>query len=70
MVEIFKTNVQEVAASKMLIRKLFERFQADRISFDLEDCDKVLRVEGASFSPDDIIVSIRSFGYTCEILVC
>lgn len=70
MVEVFKTNVQEVAASKMLIQKLFERFQADRISFDLEDCDKVLRVEGANFSPDDIIESVRSFGYSCEILIC
>ncbi|MBD2755426.1 hypothetical protein IC230_21165 [Spirosoma sp. BT704] len=68
MVEVFKTNVQEVAISTMLIQKLLDRFKADKISFDLEDCDKVLRVEGDNFSPDEIIESVNSFGYNCEIL--
>ena len=69
MVEVFKTNVQEVDASRMLTKKLLEHSQADKISFDLEDCDKVLRVEGRCVLPDQIIDLITSFGYQCEVLV-
>ena len=69
MVEVFKTNVHEVATAKMLIQKLLDHFQADRISFDLEDCDRVLRVEGKRFFPDEIIDLMTSHGYHCEVLL-
>ncbi|UFH54348.1 hypothetical protein [Spirosoma sp. KNUC1025] len=69
MVEVFKTNVQDTGESKRLIRKILEHFQIDKVSFDLEDCDKVLRVEGKFISPNKIIELLLSFGYQCEILV-
>lgn len=69
MVEVFKTNVQEVATSTMLIQKLLEQFQVDKISFDLEDCDRVLRVEGKRFFPEEIIDLVTSHGYQCEVLL-
>ena len=68
MVEVFKTNVQKISESRLLIQKLFEKFQIDKISFDLEDCDKVLRIEGKYISPNEIIELIISFGYQCEVL--
>ena len=46
MVEVFKTNVQKKAQSKMLLCILSEAFPSFKINFDLSDCDKVLRVEG------------------------
>lgn len=69
MVEVFKTNVQKVAESRVLTQKLFEHVQATKISFDLEDCDKVLRIEGESFLADEIIDLVTSAGYQCEVMV-
>ena len=46
MVEVFKTNVYEPCQSIMLVRILYNYFPDHRINFDLEDCDRILRVEG------------------------
>ncbi|MES2373544.1 MAG: hypothetical protein V4557_13270 [Bacteroidota bacterium] len=69
MVEVFKTNVQEVAESKMIIGKLLEHFPHNRINFDLSDCDKILRVEGDTICPETIMQLLTSGGYYCEILL-
>ncbi|GAB4023925.1 hypothetical protein GCM10028773_43530 [Spirosoma koreense] len=69
MVEVFKTNVQNMDVSKRLIQILFEHIQADRISFDLEDCDRVLRVEGPRIIPALIIDLVNRLGYQCELLL-
>lgn len=45
MVEIFKTNVQEEKEANKVVRKLLEQFPNNKINFDLEDCDKILRIE-------------------------
>ena len=45
MVEIFKTNIQEEKEANKVVRKLLEQFPNNKINFDLEDCDKILRIE-------------------------
>lgn len=37
-------------------------------SFDLEDCDRVLRVETNSLSPEEINHVLRTAGFECEEL--
>ena len=37
-------------------------------NFDLEDCDRILRVEGDGFSVDLIILFLQNKGHHCEIL--
>lgn len=69
MVEVFKTNVQEDEQSQMLIDKLCYHFPHCRINFDLEDCDKILRIEGNDFSIEIITTLIKSEGYECEVLI-
>ena len=44
-VEIFATNVQEVSQAKDLVNILLKIFPEYLINFDLEDCDRILRVE-------------------------
>jgi len=39
-----------------------------RISFDLDDCDKVLRVEGENVCNDKIIGLLAGLGYHCHSL--
>ncbi len=68
MVEAFKTNVQKKAQSKMLLCILSEAFPSFKINFDLSDCDKVLRVEGDNMEALRIMMLVKEFGFTCEIL--
>jgi hypothetical protein len=68
MVEVFKTNVQEAHESDMVIQTLLVHFPANRINFDLEDCDKILRVEGGMVQKEKIIALLNSCGYQCQVL--
>ncbi|MEB0249809.1 hypothetical protein QN344_06655, partial [Mucilaginibacter sp. 5B2] len=66
MIEIFKTNVRQKRISKMLLKALLEQFPARKINFDLDDCDKILRVEGRDFCPHRIIALLTLNGHYCE----
>ena len=68
MVEVFKTNVQKKAQSKMLLSSLCEAFPSFKINFDLSDCDKVLRVEGDNMEALRIMILVKEYGFKCEIL--
>ncbi len=69
MIEVFKTNVQEVDQSKMIVGKLLEHFPNSIINFDLEDCDKILRIHSSSISNKKIIELLDSYGFQCEVLL-
>ena len=68
MVEVFKTNVQKKAQSKMLLCALTKAFPSFKINFDLSDCDKVLRVEGANMEALGVMILVKEYGFKCEIL--
>ncbi|MDP4218301.1 MAG: hypothetical protein Q8927_19030 [Bacteroidota bacterium] len=68
MVEVFKTNVHRREQSKMLLSVLSKAFPSVKINFDLSDCDKVLRVEGADLEATGIMILIKEYGFDCEIL--
>ncbi len=68
MVEVFKMNVQLQEQAILLAGKLLSEFPLIKINFDLEDCDKVLRIEGEKIAPKKIIEMISSNGYQCNIL--
>ena len=68
MVEVFKTNVQKKAQSKVLLGVLSEAFPSFKINFDLSDRDKVLRVEGDNMEVLRIMILVKEYGFTCELL--
>lgn len=68
MIEVFKTNVQEESQCKVIIEKLLEHYPNSSINFDLEDCDKILRIHASAFSNAKIIAVLNSNGYLCEAL--
>ena len=68
MVEVFKTNVYEEERSIIIVRKLLEYFPENKINFDLEDCDKILRVEGANIFSGRIMELLNEEGHECKIL--
>jgi hypothetical protein len=70
MVEILKTNISQASEAKMIQELVYLHFPAVRISLDLEDCDKVLRIqtEDAGICISKIIRLLRVMGYKADIL--
>lgn len=68
MVEVFKTNVQKKAQTKVVVGILSEVFPSFKINIDLADCDKVLRVEGDNIEAFRIITLLKDNGFKCEVL--
>lgn len=65
MVEIFKTNVEINTDAKAIVSILQRQFPHHKINFDLEDCDKILRVEGSRLELKNFIDCVNSLGFIC-----
>lgn len=68
MVEVFVTNVKQVAAAKEIVALLLQNFPDSKINFDLEDRDKVLRVEGENFQPGKVMMLVNETGFHCQVM--
>ncbi|HEU4471799.1 MAG TPA: hypothetical protein VFR58_11980 [Flavisolibacter sp.] len=68
MVEVFKTNVSSQGDAHLVVAWLKEHFPDTRINFDLQDCDRILRVEGKELSPLQIMMRMQERGYCCTVL--
>ncbi len=68
MVEVFKTNVKKAGEAKRVINELLHHFPDKKINFDLQDCDKVLRVEGDNIINCRIKSILYEHGFICEEL--
>ena len=69
MVEVFKTNIQDKDLASKVITSLHKQFPEYILNFDLEDCDKILRVESESINKEMIIFSLGVKGILCEVLM-
>ena len=69
-IEVYRTTVTSRPAAEVLLGQLCRLFPDWCISFDLEDCDRVLRVESTGNpAPTDFIGGLlRQSGYWCEPL--
>ena len=65
---VFKTNVLKSKEAKALLNKLLQQFPTHQINFDLEDCDKILRVQGTQVSSQEIIDILNNCNFQCSIL--
>jgi len=70
MVEVFKTNVEDPKDAVVLIDRIQKTFADHKANFDLEDCDKVLRVKSnvVLIQPSLIINLLRKMGFEANIL--
>lgn len=70
MVEVFKTDVEKQSQARLLVDLICLAFTGYRASFDLEDCDKVLRIscEEAVICNTSVIGLLESFGYEAAVL--
>lgn len=67
-VAVFSTNVMDPGQAALLTTQLQAYFPGSRISFDLEDRDKVLRVDGEGIDQKHVIRLLRGAGYHCEVM--
>lgn len=67
-VEVFRTTVTTPAQAAGLIARLQRRYPAARITFDLDDCDKVLRMAGPRVCPRAVGACLAQAGYVCTPL--
>ena len=69
-VQVFKTDVANQMIAASIILYLNQYFAHCRINFDLDDCDKVLRIENSQAPLDEVEIRslIAGCGYHCEPL--
>ncbi|MGZ3933267.1 MAG: hypothetical protein ACXVDK_17510 [Bacteroidia bacterium] len=66
---VFKTSVQnkeEVVQLQPLLNSLV--LPSGSWNFDLEDCDRILRVETSSVHPNELISAVKNEGFDCAEL--
>lgn len=68
MVEIFKTDVIKKNKANEILTELQHEFPNLKINFDLDDCDRILRVEGQGIAVEQIILRMRAQNHSCELL--
>lgn len=65
---IFKTNINTLEQIKKANSFLSKNSKIEKWNIDLEDCDKVLKVESSQLETCDIIGSLKPFNIYCEVL--
>lgn len=70
MVEVFKTNVNDPVVAGRLVKKIHRAFSGYQANFDLEDCDRILRIKctTSTIRPDFLIDFLQESGIKAEIL--
>lgn len=68
MVKVFKTDIDTPKKARIIIDQLLQLHPNGRITVDLEDCDKVLRVETKQATNSEIIEAVHIKGFECEVL--
>lgn len=68
LVHVFKTNIDDPGNAALIKTFLSNQFPGIQCSFDLGDCDKILRVEHSGVPAIEIIKQVRRRGFHCEEL--
>ncbi len=68
MVEVYKTNVEYRETAEKLEAELKKIFPGSIVNFDLDDCDKILRVESDRDIFSEAAEIISSKGFLCKAL--
>lgn len=69
MIRIFKTSIDSITDAKR-VRDALENLSLNpnELNFDLEDCDRILRIVNTSISSNCIINTVKKIGFSCEEL--
>ncbi len=68
MVEVFQTNIRTKSKARKIKAALLLLMPNARISFDLEDCDHILRIENESIATAFLLELLISEKVTAQVL--
>jgi hypothetical protein len=70
MIEVFKTNVTQREQANRLLELIHETFDGYTANFDLQDCDRILRIKSAVAAIDSatIIALLKNSGFKADVL--
>lgn len=70
MIEIFKTNIEDPGQALEVLSHIKEKYVSYVANFDLEDCDRILRVESIHGDVDGraLIKLVNDLGFHAEVL--
>lgn len=70
MIEVFKTNVHDADHAAILIGRIHSLFAGHEAIFDLDDCDRILRVHcpGGPVQSVGLIHFMADAGFHAEVL--
>lgn len=68
MVEVFITNVESDEKAKIVMQDFEILFPQYTVNFDLEDRDKILRIESENINTETIIEILKRKNIECKIL--
>lgn len=68
MIFVFKTSVSSKKMVKRLTPLLYNSFPDAKFSFDIDDCDNVLRIESDLDVSERVINQLKVVGFDCEEL--
>jgi hypothetical protein len=69
MILVFKTTVKNNNSVKKLKPLLDRQLTNSKWNFDLDDCDKILRIETPMENSDLVISLLKENGFDCEELL-
>jgi len=68
-VEVFKTNVADPEQAKRLVDQIERNFANCKVNFDLDDCDRILRVAFEEKIQSDLLIDVlKNVGCIAEAL--
>lgn len=69
MIEVFKTNVMSHDQAELLMTQMENNFADYKVNFDLEDCDRILRVECRENINSKLLIDfMNTRGFKAEVL--
>ncbi|MEO1050753.1 MAG: hypothetical protein AAFX87_09005 [Bacteroidota bacterium] len=68
MVEVFKTSIENDRDAQSVRTVLKKYFGYSNIAFDLQDCDRILRIEACEISSNSVINKLKKIGVECVVL--
>jgi 50S ribosomal subunit-associated GTPase HflX len=70
MIEVFKTNLEDPKDADWLIQLISTSFPGYQVNFDLEDCDRIMRVKCEHLVVDvkHLILILKDRGFEAEVL--
>lgn len=70
MIEVFATNISQRKDADVILAKIHSAFPGYQANFDLEDCDRILRIHSSEtlICPTTITSLIKQLGYEASVL--